>query len=78
MGGTSGIGKSVAQLLLQGDGSVVLIGKRAEKLQAAVTELQKSGLHSLTQHLAMELASQGIRVNAVSPAVHSLFRKTKR
>jgi NAD(P)-dependent dehydrogenase (short-subunit alcohol dehydrogenase family) len=177
IGGTSGIGRSVAQLVLQGGGSVVLIGKRAEKLQAAVTELQafgtvfgeqvdianpderralsdllmdkhsdatllvnaagiflpksflehteadydlyldinkaiffltqtvaqnmvkqgqggvivnigsmwakqavqatpssaysmaKAGLHSLTQHLAMELASQGIRVNAVSPAV---------
>lgn len=177
MGGTSGIGKSVARLVLQGGGSAVIIGKRAEKLQATITELQtvgtvwgeqadianpderrvlserltvqhsdatllvnavgiflpksflehteedydlyldinkatffltqtiaqnmvkqerggaivnigsmwakqavqatpssaysmaKAGLHSLTQHLAMELASQGIRVNAVSPAV---------
>lgn len=31
--------------------------------------MQKAGLHSLTQHLAMELAEFGIRVNAVSPAV---------
>ena len=31
--------------------------------------MAKAGLHSLTQHLAMELASAGIRVNAVSPAV---------
>lgn len=31
--------------------------------------MQKAGLHSLTQHLAMELADVGIRVNAVSPAV---------
>jgi NAD(P)-dependent dehydrogenase (short-subunit alcohol dehydrogenase family) len=31
--------------------------------------MAKAGLHSLTQHLAMELADQGIRVNAVSPAV---------
>ena len=31
--------------------------------------MQKAGLHSLTQHLAMELADYGIRVNAVSPAV---------
>jgi NAD(P)-dependent dehydrogenase (short-subunit alcohol dehydrogenase family) len=31
--------------------------------------MAKAGLHSLTQHLAMELASKHIRVNAVSPAV---------
>ena len=31
--------------------------------------MQKAGLHSLTQHLAMELADYKIRVNAVSPAV---------
>lgn len=177
IGGTSGIGKSVAQQVLQGGGSAVLVGRRAEKLQAAVDELQvygpvvgeqadianlsernalsdrliakhadatllvnaagvflpkpflahtesdydlyldlnkaiffltqtvaknmvengrggaivnvgsmwakqavqatpssaysmaKAGLHSLTQHLAMELAGENIRVNAVSPAV---------
>ena len=31
--------------------------------------MAKAGLHSLTQHLAMELAENNIRVNAVSPAV---------
>ena len=31
--------------------------------------MAKAGLHSLTQHLAMELASHDIRVNAISPAV---------
>ena len=31
--------------------------------------MAKAGLHSLTQHLAMELADSSIRVNAVSPAV---------
>ena len=177
IGGTSGIGKAVAQIVLKRGGSAVLIGSREEKLQAAVDELKtygtvvgeranianhnerqalieklnqfhadatllvnsagifrpkpfleyeeadydlyldlnkatffitqaivqniinqnnqgiivnvgsmwakqavqatpssayamaKAGLHSLTQHLAMELANQNIRVNAVSPAV---------
>lgn len=31
--------------------------------------MAKAGLHSLTQHLAMELADYNIRVNAVAPAV---------
>lgn len=31
--------------------------------------MAKAGLHSLTQHLAMELAEDKIRVNAVAPAV---------
>ena len=177
IGGTSGIGKSVAQQVLQGGGSAVVVGRQLAKLQAAIDELQvygsvageqaditnpsersalsdrliakhadatllvnaagvflpkpflehtetdydryldlnkatffltqtvaknmvekgrggaivnvgsmwakqavqatpssaysmaKAGLHSLTQHLAMELASKNIRVNAVSPAV---------
>jgi len=31
--------------------------------------MAKAGLHAMTQHLAMELAEYGIRVNAVAPAV---------
>ena len=31
--------------------------------------MAKAGLHSLTQHLAMELAQYQIRVNAIAPAV---------
>ena len=31
--------------------------------------MAKAGLHALTQHMAMELADDNIRVNAVSPAV---------
>jgi len=177
IGGTSGIGKAVARIILENGGSTVLVGRRVEKLQTAVEELKaygtvigeqadisqpgqrqvlieylhqdhadatllvnsagvflpkpfldyeeadydlyldlnkatffmtqaiaqnminhhqqgaivnvgsmwakqavqatpssaysmaKAGLHSLTQHLAMELADQKIRVNAVSPAV---------
>lgn len=177
IGGTSGMGKAVARIVLEGGGSAILVGRRQEKLQAAVEELKaygpvvgeradiaqpqeremlierlnqahadatllvnaagvflpksfldheeadydlyldlnkatffitqavaqniikqnhqgvivnvgsmwakqaiqatpssaysmaKAGLHSLTQHLAMELADKNIRVNAVSPAV---------
>lgn len=31
--------------------------------------MAKAGLHAFTQHLAMDLATFNIRVNAVSPAV---------
>jgi NAD(P)-dependent dehydrogenase (short-subunit alcohol dehydrogenase family) len=57
-----------------GGGSIVNIGsmwgKQAIKATpASAYSMAKAGLHSLTQHLAMELADDGIRVNAVSPAV---------
>ena len=55
-------------------GAIVNIGSMWAKQAIAVTpstaySMAKAGLHSLTQHLAMELAANGIRVNAVSPAV---------
>ena len=55
-------------------GSIVNIGsmwaKQAiEATPSSAYSMAKAGLHSLTQHLAMELASKKIRVNAVSPAV---------
>lgn len=55
-------------------GSIVNIGSMWAKQAIAATpssaySMAKAGLHALTQHLAMELASKGIRVNAVSPAV---------
>ncbi|NET10738.1 MAG: SDR family oxidoreductase [Merismopedia sp. SIO2A8] len=43
VGGTSGIGKAVAQVVLQSGGSAVLIGRRAEKLQAAIADLKSYG-----------------------------------
>lgn len=57
-----------------GNGSIVNIGsmwaKQAVKATPSSTySMAKAGLHSLTQHLAMELGDFGIRVNAVSPAV---------
>jgi NAD(P)-dependent dehydrogenase (short-subunit alcohol dehydrogenase family) len=55
-------------------GSIVNIGSMWAKQAVQATpssaySMAKAGLHSLTQHLAMELAGAGIRVNAVSPAV---------
>ena len=57
-----------------GGGAIVNVGsmwaKQAVKATpSSVYSMQKAGLHSLTQHLAMELADHKIRVNAVSPAV---------
>lgn len=55
-------------------GAIVNIGSMWAKQAIAATpssaySMAKAGLHSLTQHLAMELAGKQIRVNAVSPAV---------
>ena len=55
-------------------GSIVNIGSMWAKQAVKATpssaySMAKAGLHSLTQHMAMELADSNIRVNAVSPAV---------
>lgn len=59
---------------INGGGSIVNIGSMWAKQAIKATpssaySMAKAGLHSLTQHLAMELADANIRVNAVSPAV---------
>jgi NAD(P)-dependent dehydrogenase (short-subunit alcohol dehydrogenase family) len=57
-----------------GGGSIVNVGSMWAKQAIKATpssaySMQKAGLHSFTQHLAIELADYNIRVNAVSPAV---------
>jgi NAD(P)-dependent dehydrogenase (short-subunit alcohol dehydrogenase family) len=57
-----------------GGGAIVNIGSMWAKQAVKATpstaySMAKAGLHAMTQHLAMELADHGIRVNAVSPAV---------
>ena len=57
-----------------GTGSIINIGSMWAKQAIKATpssaySMAKAGLHSFTQHLAMELAEYNIRVNAVSPAV---------
>ncbi|AMC33540.1 SDR family NAD(P)-dependent oxidoreductase [Janthinobacterium sp. B9-8] len=61
-------------MVANGGGSIVNIGSMWGKQAIKATpssaySMAKAGLHSLTQHLAMELAEHHIRVNAVSPAV---------
>ena len=68
---TQAVARNMAE---HGGGSIVNIGSMWAKQAIKATpssaySMAKAGLHALTQHLAMELADQGIRVNAVAPAV---------
>ena len=69
------ISQAAAKAMKNDDGgSIVNVGSMWAKQAVKATpssaySMQKAGLHSLTQHLAMELADHKIRVNAVSPAV---------
>ena len=66
---------AVKQMLAQGTGgSIVTITAALARnpirgVPAAVPMITKGGLETVTQHLAMEYAKDGIRVNAVAPGV---------
>lgn len=65
---------AAAQMVAKGKGSIVTIGsmwahQAIKATPSSAYSMAKAGLHAMTQHLAMELADHGIRVNAVAPAV---------
>lgn len=67
--------QQVAQkMVTNGGGAIVNIGsmwahQAIKATPSSAYSMAKAGLHAMTQHLAMELADKGIRVNAVAPAV---------
>ena len=68
---TQAVARNMAR---HGGGAIVNIGsmwahQAIKATPSSAYSMAKAGLHSLTQHLAMELAEHKIRVNAVSPAV---------
>jgi len=68
---TQAVARNMAR---NGGGSIVNIGsmwahQAVKATPSSAYSMAKAGLHALTQHLAMELGEQGIRVNAVAPAV---------
>ncbi|MCE9545106.1 MAG: SDR family oxidoreductase [Planctomycetia bacterium] len=77
---------AIKQMLTQtSGGSIVTITAALARnpilgVPAAVPMITKGGLETVTQHLAMEYAKQGIRVNAVAPGVVEtpLHRETPR
>ena len=66
---------AIKQMLVQQTGgSIITITAALARnpirgLMAAVPMITKGGLETVTQHLAMEYAKDGIRVNAVAPGV---------
>ena len=66
--------RAIAAMLTQGGGHVVnistsLVDHANSGVPSALASLTKGGLSAVTRSLAIEYASRGIRVNAVSPGV---------
>jgi NAD(P)-dependent dehydrogenase (short-subunit alcohol dehydrogenase family) len=66
---------AIEQMLAQGDGGHVvnittsLVDHAISQVPSALASLTKGGLQSATKALAIEYATRGIRVNAVSPGI---------
>lgn len=65
---------AIARMLTQGGGHVVnvtasVVENTDSRVPSALASLTKGGLQSVTQSLAVEYATRGIRVNAVAPGL---------
>jgi NAD(P)-dependent dehydrogenase (short-subunit alcohol dehydrogenase family) len=75
-GAASGIGRATAERFAAEGASLLLNDRDVDTLLGFVTELAKTkatvrGASGLTKHLAIDLAKQGVRVNAVAPGTIS-------
>jgi NAD(P)-dependent dehydrogenase (short-subunit alcohol dehydrogenase family) len=66
--------RAIAEMLARGHGHVVnitttIVDYASSTEPAALTALTKGGLAAVTRSLAVEYASRGIRVNAISPGI---------
>jgi NAD(P)-dependent dehydrogenase (short-subunit alcohol dehydrogenase family) len=71
LSGAFRVGQAVARVMAaQGGGSIVNMGSVSGLLASpgiAAYNTSKGGMHQLTRVMAVELAAQGVRVNAVAP-----------
>ncbi|MFK0274741.1 SDR family NAD(P)-dependent oxidoreductase [Ensifer sp. NPDC090286] len=66
--------RGAREMLKQGSGHIVsittsLVNQPIAGVPAALASITKGGLNSVTQALAIEFATSGVRVNAVSPGI---------
>lgn len=64
----------IPSMIKQADGCIINIGSMwvehpLEATPCSASQVAKGGMHTLTRHLAIEFASNNIRVNTIAPAV---------